>query len=245
MEKNIIVTGASGGIGKSIVEKLAQNGCNIWACCSSQHEAFIAWIKELQETYRVWIKNVTFDLSDEKQIKEAFKSIFADKRDIHGLVNNAGIPYNGMLQTTPVDDLRRVMEVNFISQISVMQIASRKMMRQKQGVIVNVGSVGGIEARPGYLAYGSSKAALLWATRSISKELAPYNIRVNAIAPGLIDTDMGHYKPQKAQEEIINGNSMKRMGKPSEIADLVYYLLSDQASFITGTIVNVDGGRLM
>ena len=119
------------------------------------------------------------------------------------------------------------------------------MMRKKSGTIINMGSVGGIEAREGYLSYGSSKAAFLWATRSISKELAKYNIRVNAVAPGLIETDMGEYKNDAEREKVLNAISMKRMGKPEEVAKTVRFLASDDSSFMTGTILNVDGGRLV
>lgn len=111
--------------------------------------------------------------------------------------------------------------------------------------IVNVGSVGGIEAREGYLSYGSSKAAFMWATRCISKELAPYNIRVNAVAPGLVDTDMGDFKADEEQEKILNAISMKRKGEPEEIAEVIYFLATDASSFITGSIINADGGRLI
>ena len=152
------------------------------------------------------------------------------------LVNNAGIPSGGLMQMTSIDTLRDVMDVNFISQIALIQMVSKYMMRQKSGSIVNIGSVGGIEAREGYLAYGSSKAAFMWATRCISKELAPYNIRVNAVAPGLVDDE---------QEKILQAISMKRKGTPEEIAEVVYFLATDASSFITGSIINADGGRLI
>ena len=149
------------------------------------------------------------------------------------------------MQMTSMDTLRDVMEVNFIGQMSLIQKISKVMMRQKKGSIVNIGSVGGIEAREGYLAYGSSKAAFMWATRCISKELAPYNIRVNAVAPGLVDTEMGDYKADAEQQKILDAISMKRKGPPEEIAEVVYFLSTDASSFITGSIINVDGGRLI
>ena len=149
------------------------------------------------------------------------------------------------MQMTSMNTLREVMEINFIAQIAIIQIVSKAMMRKKSGTIINMGSVGGIEAREGYLSYGSSKAAFLWATRSISKELAKYNIRVNAVAPGLIETDMGEYKNDAEREKVLNAISMKRMGKPEEVAKTVRFLASDDSSFMTGTILNVDGGRLV
>ena len=114
------------------------------------------------------------------------------------------------------------------------------MIRQKRGCIINLCSVGGIEAQPGYLAYGSSKAAMIWVTRCASRELGAYNIRVNGIAPGLIDTDMGGFKTDKERERT----SLGRLGRPEEIAAAALYLASDEAAFMTGQIMVLDGGRV-
>ncbi len=241
---NAIVTGARRGIGRAIVELFAQKEINIWACASKENEEFEQEMKQLSEEYHVWIKPVYFDLANEEETTNALKEVIKEKQPIDILVNNAGVPYGNLMQMTPLKNLREVMEVNFIAQIHVMQLISRVMMRQKSGSIINMGSVGGIEAREGYLAYGSSKAALLWATRSVSKELAKYNIRVNAVAPGLVESDMGMYKKTEEQEKILNEISMKRMGRPEEIAEAVYFLATDASSFMTGAIINVDGGRL-
>lgn len=241
---NAIVTGARRGIGRAIVELFAQKGINIWACASKENEEFEQGMKQLSEEYHVWIKPVYFDLANEEETTNALKEVIKEKQPIDILVNNAGVPYGNLMQMTPLKNLREVMEINFIAQIHVMQLISRVMMRQKSGSIINMGSVGGIEAREGYLAYGSSKAALLWATRSVSKELAKYNIRVNAVAPGLVESDMGMYKKTEEQEKILNEISMKRMGRPEEIAEAVYFLATDASSFMTGAIMNVDGGRL-
>ncbi|MBR4126039.1 MAG: SDR family oxidoreductase [Alphaproteobacteria bacterium] len=123
------------------------------------------------------------------------------------------------------------------------QQVSKLMMRQKSGVIINMASVGGIETNAGYLAYGSSKAALIWATRCVSKELAPYGIRVNAVAPGLTKTEMGLYKPEEELNKTIGQTALKRMADVSEITNAILFLASEKASFITGHILSVDGGR--
>lgn len=242
---NAIVTGARRGIGKAIVTLFAKKGINVWACASKENEEFETEMKQLAEQYGVWIKAVYFDLANEESTKQALMSIFKEKKSIDILVNNAGVPYGNLMQMTSLKKLREVMEINFIAQIQVIQLVSKIMMRQKSGSIVNMGSVGGIEAREGYLAYGSSKAAFLWATRSISKELAKYNIRVNAVAPGLVETDMGGYKKDDEREKILNSISMKRMGTPEEIANAVLFLATDTSSFMTGAVLNIDGGRLM
>ena len=242
---NAIITGARKGIGRAIAEEFASHGINIWACSSNECPDFLSDMKLLAERYNVWIKPIFFDLRDETSVKNACKEIISEKIPIDILVNNAGVPGGGLMQMTSVSSLREVMEVNFISQILITQLISKYMARKGGGSIVNMGSIGGIEAREGYLSYGSSKAALMWATRCISKELAKYNIRVNAVAPGLVETDMGNFKSDEEREKILNGISMKRMGTPEEIAKAVYFLASEDASFITGTVLLADGGRLI
>lgn len=246
---NAIVTGARRGIGRAITKKLVDSGINVWATTSHMDDAFIEDMNSLMG--EAWVHPIEMDLRNQESIKEAVKTMAKDvdkdgnKPTFDILVNNAGIPSGGLMQMTSTDTLRDVMDVNFISQIALIQMVSKYMMRQKSGSIVNIGSVGGIEAREGYLAYGSSKAAFMWATRCISKELAPYNIRVNAVAPGLVDTDMGDYKKDDEQEKILQAISMKRKGTPEEIAEVVYFLATNASSFITGSIINADGGRLI
>ena len=118
------------------------------------------------------------------------------------------------------------------------------MMKQKSGCMINMCASGGIETSPGYLAYGSGKAAMIWITKSVSKELGPYNVRVNGIAPGLIDTDMGSYKSETERNKVLDRMSIHRMGKPEEIAKAALYMASDDASYMTGHIMILDGGRL-
>ena len=246
---NAIVTGARRGIGRAITKKLVDSGINVWATTSHMDDAFIEDMNSLMG--EAWVHPIEMDLRNQDSIKDAVKTMTKDvdkdgnKPTFDILVNNAGIPSGGLMQMTSMDTLRDVMDVNFISQIALIQMVSKYMMRQKSGSIVNIGSVGGIEAREGYLAYGSSKAAFMWATRCISKELAPYNIRVNAVAPGLVDTDMGDYKKDDEQEKILQAISMKRKGTPEEIAEVVYFLATNVSSFITGSIINADGGRLI
>ena len=241
--KNAIITGSNRGLGKVMVEQFAKNGANIYACARSQNDEFEKQLNNLAQKYQVWIKPIYFDLSDEIAIKEGFKQIYSNKQSIDILVNNAGMPYGGLLAMTPMAKLKEVFEVNYFSQIYLMQLVSKVMMKQKSGNIINIASVGGIETNAGYLAYGSSKAALIWATKSISKELAPYDIRVNAVAPGLAKTEMGIYKNEEELAKTINRTSMQRMAEPIEIANAVLFLASEDSSFITGHILSVDGGR--
>lgn len=241
--KTAIITGSNRGIGKEILLQFAKEGADIWACARKESEDFLELIEKTASVNQVTIKPVYFDLLDENQTKKGIQSIIKEKKPIDILVNNAGIAHGATFQMTSMDKLREVFEINYFSQIQIMQLISRYMMKQKRGSIINIASVGGIEANPGYLAYGSSKAALIWATKCLSKEVGTYGIRVNAVAPGLTETNMGHYKSQQEIEKVLNRTSLNRMGKPSEIAEAVVYLASEQASFITGQVLCVDGGR--
>lgn len=241
--KNIIITGTNRGIGEVLLVELASRGNNVWACARKKNNEFESKLEDLAEKYGVWIKPVYFDLSSEEEIKAGVKTILSEKLPIDILVNNAGIAFGGLLSMTPIAKLREVFEVNYFSQILMMQLVSRVMMRQKSGCIINMASVGGIETNPGYLAYGSSKAALIWATKCVAKELGPHGVRVNAVAPGLVETDMGGYKNEEELQKTISKTSLGRMAKPQEIAKAVAYLASDDAAFVTGHVLVIDGGR--
>lgn len=239
---NVIITGARTGIGRATVEKFASKGANIWACARCYDKDFENEMYMLQKKYSICIKPVYFDLQEENEIKSAIKKIILEKRSVDVLVNNAGMPHGALLLMTSIKDLRQVFEVNFFSQVLITQIVAKVMIRQKSGNIINLTSVAGLDGDAGYTAYGSSKAAIAFFTRVISKELAEYGVRVNAIAPGLIETKMMHYMEDNAKRNMIEGTSLKRIGKAEEIADAIYYLASDEASFITGQIIRVDGG---
>ncbi|MBO5474032.1 MAG: SDR family oxidoreductase [Lachnospiraceae bacterium] len=243
-DRNVIITGANGGIGRAVVYKIAENGGNIWACARTKTAQFEQDLQKTADQYGVWIEPVYFDMADENQIKNAVKEISKEKKCIDALVNCAGIVYNGTFTMTSVNKLKEVFEINYFAQIYMMQLISRIMMRQKKGSIVNVASVSGIETTEGKLAYGSSKAALIYASKAISKELATYNIRVNALAPGLTDTEMNKVISETDLQKVLDRSSMKRMAAPEEIANAVLFLASDQSSFMTGQVMVVDGGRL-
>ena len=242
-EKNAVLTGANGGIGKAILETLTKEEINVWACVRKKTEEFEKFVCELAGKNNVWIEIIEFDLSDEDDITRGIKSIIREKKSIDILINNAGIPFGGLFQMTPMKKLKEVFNINYFAQVHIMQMISRCMMRQKKGCIINMASVGGVEVNEGYLAYGSSKAALIFATKCLAKEMGPYCIRVNAVAPGLTDTKMGNFKSSDELEKVVNRTSLRRMANPSEIADAVLFLSSDKASFITGQVLIVDGGR--
>ena len=243
-KKNAIITGTNRGIGKCMVQEFAAAGYDVFACARNQNDEFEDYLRAVSSETGSRITPVYFDLNNEDEIKNAFKFIVSNSDSIDVLINNAGIAHGGLMTMTSLDKMKEVYQVNVFSQVMMMQLASRQMMRQKSGCIVNMCSVGGIETSPGYLAYGSSKASLIWITKSVSKELGRYNIRVNGIAPGLVNTDMGNYKSEEEINKVIDRISIKRKAEPSEIAKAALYLASDDAAFITGQILVIDGGRV-
>lgn len=244
MNKSAVITGSNKGIGKAMTEAFAEHGYNIYACARKQNDEFEKWLSELSAKYNIHIKPVYFDLSDENEVKRGISDILKEKQHIDVLINNAAVAHGALFTMTSLSKLREVYEINVFAQIQIMQLIARQMMRQKSGCIINICSAGGIETNPGYLAYGSSKAALTWITKSVSRELGAYNIRVNGIAPGLIETEMGNYKSEEEKQKVVERTSLKRTGNPKDIANAALYIVSDEAAFMTGHILVVDGGRV-
>ena len=242
--KNAIITGCNRGIGSALVQEFASQGCNIWACARKNSPEFESQCQKWAERYQVLIQPVYFELREEEAIKKAVQGIIHQGLPVDILINNAGVPAHGILTMTSVREMKEVYAVNVFAPVILMQNLARQMMKQKSGNIINICSVGGIEAQEGYLAYGSSKAALLWITRSVAKELAKYQIRVNALAPGLIETDMGNCKAPAEREKVLARTSLKRMGTPEEIAKAALFLASEDSSYMTGQILTIDGGRV-
>lgn len=242
--KNVIVTGGRKGIGRQIVECMAGHGANIWACSHEKNSDFEQDMLDLASKYGVEIKTVYFDLLNPDEVQSAVKEIVLEKVPIDILVNNAGIAYGGMLTMQSMKMLRDTFEVNFFGPMQMIQIVSKVMIRQKRGNIINIASVSGCENYGGNISYGSSKAALIWATKELSKELAPFGIRVNSVSPGTTRTDMGQTRTEKQMEEVLSRTALKRIAEPEEIAEAVLFLASEQSSYITGHNLIVDGGRL-
>ena len=243
MNKNVIITGANRGIGKTMVEVFCANGCNVWACARKKNEEFEKFLANTALKYGVWAKPVYFEMTDENSLISGIQSIFADKQVVNVLINNAGISTVNLLSQSKVEDIRNLFEVNYFSVLRIIQLVCKKMIMKRSGAIINMASIAGIEPQPGKIAYGSSKAAIILMTKCLAKELGPLGIRVNAIAPGPIETEMIQQYNDEMLKKLATESSLRRLGLPEEIAQTALFLASDKASYINGEIIKVDGGR--
>lgn len=241
--KNAIITGARRGIGRATVEVFALHGANVWACARKQDDAFESEMDAVANAYGTSIWPVYFDVTNDAEVKSAVQNIRKQKVSIDALINVAGIADDSTsFQMTSIDKMKHVLEVNFFAVTLLTQYITRLMVRQNYGSIVNIASIAGIDGTPAQYEYAASKAAIIGGTRNLARELASNNIRVNAVAPGMIATDMGAQIDESLKNDILSRVIMKRLGKPEEIAGVVAFLASDLSSYMTGQIIRVDGG---
>ncbi len=241
--KSAVVTGSNRGIGKAIVKAFARNGADVWACARQPDDGFSAFVGELAAETGRTITPVYFDLADEAAIKQGAKQITAEKKPIDIVVNNAGAIFVSAFLMTPAREMQRMFDVNFFAPMVFTQILARSMLRQRHGSIINLSSSAAIEGNEGRAAYAAAKSALIATTKVMARELGAANVRVNAIAPGLTDTDMmTSSTPEDALRETIQRTALGRVGEPSEIAGAAVFLASDLSSYMTGQTLRVDGG---
>lgn len=240
--RTAMVTGSNRGIGAAVVAGLAEAGANVVAHTRLPSQEMEQHWAMLVEKYGVSIRSVHFDLCDVTAMKSAIAEVFAGPRQLNILVNNAGVAHGGLLQMTRVDDVRRVFEVNYFAQVALTQLLLRRIAKSGSGSIVNMASIAGLDAKAGNTAYGASKAALIAFTKTLAAEMGASGVRVNAVAPGLTDTDMASAMERRAGERMVSDSAMHRLATPREIANVVVFLASDGAAFINGQVIRVDGG---
>lgn len=239
--KKALVTGSSRGIGKEIAKKFIQEGACVWGICtkpSAAKEELEALAKENGVTFVEMYANAADSANWTETIKAALKE--AGSFDV--LVNNAGITKDGLSFRMKEEDFTNVLNINLVSAFLASQIVSSDMIRQRKGSIINMSSIVGIHGQGGQVNYASSKAGLIGLTKSLAKETGSRGVRVNAIAPGFIQTDMTGALPEDLQKAMIDSVPLKRAGLPEDIANTAVFLASDMSTYITGQVIGVDGG---
>ena len=242
--KTILITGATRGIGLATAEIAAKQGWTI--IINGRSEEKLLLLKEkLEATHNNSVHTLCYDVTDTNEVKKAFMWIKKNVGQLDAVVNNAGILDDALLGMVNEQQLSRTFAVNTEAVIYHMQYASRLMMKQKSGSIINVSSIIGRVGNIGQTVYSASKAAVIGATYSAAKELAVHNIRVNAVAPGFIETDMTKQLSSNKFEERLKEIKMGRIGKAEEVANVILFLASEQSTYVTGQVIGVDGGMVI
>ena len=235
--KHALITGASRGIGKEIAETLAADGYHLYLTCIHSKDRLFAYARELSGKYGISCTPFTGDMGNPEDVDALFQLI----PDLDVLINNAGISYVGLLSEMSVKDWRNVMAVNLDSVFYTSRLAVPLMLRKHSGKIINISSVWGNAGASMEVAYSASKGAVNSFTKALAKELAPSNIQVNAIACGVIDTDMNHHLTAEDMEVLRQEIPCDRIGIPSEAAQMVKSLLN-APDYLTGQVITMDGG---
>ena len=242
--KTVLVTGGSRGIGKEVALKFAENGYNVVINYVSDKTN----VEELKSEFEVkGIKSLIMkaDVTDKEAIDELVKQAIEEFGAIDLLLNNAGITKDNLLMRMSEEEFDKVIEINLKGTYVVTKAVTKYMMKKRKGSIINLSSVVGVAGNAGQCNYSASKAGIIGFTKSVAKELASRNIRANAVAPGFIETDMTAILSDEIKENIHNQIPLKRMGTAKEVANLIYFLGSEESSYITGQVINVDGGMVM
>ncbi|HVW10526.1 MAG TPA: SDR family NAD(P)-dependent oxidoreductase [Bryobacteraceae bacterium] len=240
-----LITGSTRGIGWATARAFAKEGCTVLLNGRSSQEAVDQRVAEIKSEFSVPCRGFCADVADPGAVKSIYSAIFKEFKRLDVLVNNAGIMQDSMLGMIPEALIRKSLEVNVMGPLLHLQEAARLMGRNRSGSIVNLSSIVGDKGKEGQVVYGTTKAAILGMTRSAAKELAPKGIRVNAVTPGLIRTELLKDLPEQKLNEAIAGIKIGRAGEPEDVAGVILFLASDAASYVTGQVLGVDGGMIL
>lgn len=241
--ETVLVTGGSRGIGKEVALKFAKNGYDVIINYISD-KTEVNKIEEEIKQYGTQCLMIKADVSKSEDVEKLVKQAIEKFGKIDVLVNNAGITKDNLLIRMSEEEFDKVIEINLKGTYLVTKAVTKYMMKKRKGSIVNLSSVVGVTGNAGQCNYSASKAGIIGFTKSIAKELASRNIRANAVAPGFIQTDMTEVLSETIKETIQNQIPLKRMGEAKEVAELIYFLGSEKSSYITGQVINVDGGMV-
>lgn len=244
MDKCALITGATRGIGKQIAITLAKQGYNIALNYRKENEELENTKKEI-EKIGVQVLAIKGDVANFENCENFVKQVIERFGQIDVLVNNAGITKDMLLMRMKKEDFEQVIDTNLVGTFNVTKNVVPYMMKARSGRIINISSVVGISGNAGQTNYSASKAGIIGFTKSLAKEIASRNILVNAVAPGFIETNMTDVLKDDVKQEIAKNIPLKRMGTTQDVANVVKFLASDDSSYITGQVINVDGGMLM
>ena len=241
--KKAIVTGGARGIGKEIVLDFLKEGAEVYYIDLAEGE----FVSEMKEAAQVGGSAFTWkkgDVSQEEEITQVIEDILKESGGIDILVNNAGITRDGLIFRMSSENWEKVLRINLTSAFYICRIVARSMARKRTGSIINMASVVGIGGNAGQANYSASKAGLIGLTKSVAKEVASRGVRVNAVAPGYIDSDMTRALPEQVKEAMLSQIPLARAGQPRDVALAVTFLASDRSAYITGQVLRVDGGMV-
>ena len=244
MDKCALITGATRGIGKQIAITLAKQGYNIALNYRKENKELENTKKEIEEI-GIQVIAVKGDVANFEECENFVKQVIERFGQIDVLVNNAGITKDMLLMRMKKEDFEQVIDTNLVGTFNVTKNVVPYMMKARSGRIINISSVVGISGNAGQTNYSASKAGIIGFTKSLAKEIASRNILVNSVAPGFIETNMTDVLKDDVKQEIAKNIPLKRMGTTQDVANVVKFLASDDSSYITGQVINVDGGMLM
>ena len=243
-KKTVLVTGGSRGIGKEVALKYAENGYNIVINYVSSNTDVEELKKEFEQKGAEALI-LKADVTNTQEVENVVNKAIEKFGTIDVLVNNAGITKDNLLMRMTEEEFDKVININLKGTYVVTKAVIKYMMKKRSGSIINLSSVVGVAGNAGQCNYSASKAGIIGFTKSLAKELSSRNIRVNAVAPGFIQTDMTSVLSDSVKENINSQIPLKRMGSPREVANVIYFLGNDDSSYITGQVINVDGGMVM